>query len=515
MKMRMSVTTRREAMMGLMGMGLAGGFAFPALGRAARGVAEPFSWEALQQRALTLSREPWRTLPPVSPLLEKLDYDAMAKIGYRPERTLWGDRGDATGVRFFPLMKYARRPISIAVVEQGIARPFSYDSALFSAPSDSPFHSLGKVEGFSGFRVMNKGGIGDWLAFQGASYFRTAGALNQYGLSARGLAVDTGLSRPEEFPDFTHFWLEHGGDGAITVYALLQGPSVTGAYRFVNRKEDKGVVQDVSSAIFLRNSVERLGIAPLTSMFWYGEGQRRQAIDWRPEVHDSDGLAIHNGAGERIWRPLNNPPHTQYSSFADKGPRGFGLLQRDRNFDHYQDDAVFFEKRPSLWVEPRGDWGEGAVALFEIPTAREYDDNIVAFWSPKNGTTAGSRLTHDYRLRWIAEEPETMPVARIVNVWRGEGGPPGQPSAAAGSRLMVDFTGDRLAGLTYKSPVRPVVDVSGGTLLKSGCYPVVGLPDTWRMIIDIGPNGAAPVEIRAWLRMGNDALSETLLYQLF
>jgi glucans biosynthesis protein len=189
---------------------------------------------------------------------------------------------------------------------------------------------------------MNPGGQGDWLAFQGASYFRTAGPLDQYGLSARGLAIDTGLSKPEEFPRFTKFWLEQGPGDAITVYALLDSPSAAGAWRFVNRRTPAGIVQDVSMSLQLRNDVTRLGLAPLTSMFWYGEGQRDKAIDWRPEIHDSDGLAMTTGRGEQIWRPLNNPSRAILNSFADRDPKAFGLLQRDRNFDHYQDDGVFY-----------------------------------------------------------------------------------------------------------------------------------------------------------------------------
>lgn len=503
---------RREMVAALLGL-LAGPHARAVAGP--RGRAVPFSWAILRDRALALSRRPYAPPAPASDLVRKISYATLGDIFYRPEKTLWREHDDASAVRFFPLTKMAPMPVSIAVVEDGLARPFAYSPSLYKTPDGHPLGALGEAGGFSGFRIMNRGGIGDWLAFQGASYFRSAGPLHQYGLSARGIAIDTGLAKPEEFPAFTHFWLERGATGVITVYALLEGPSITGAFRFVNRREADEMAQDVSMVIHLRRSVERLGIAPLTSMFWYAEGNRRSAGDWRPEIHDSDGLAIETGRGERIWRPLINPPRPQVNSFADAAPRGFGLLQRDRAFDHYQDDAVFYEKRPSLWVEPQGDWGAGAVMLYEIPTRSEYDDNIVAFWQPRASHAAGSRYAHDYRLRWIGGEPAQMPVAGVVNCWTGPGGLPGQPPRPGATKLVIDFAGDRFAGLTYRSAVEPVVNVANGTLLNQGCYPVNALRNCWRLVLDIERGNAEPGDIRAFLSLEGDAITETLLYQLF
>lgn len=505
------MTTRREAILGLAGLWALA----PLDARAATGKAEPFSWVLLKERALALSRQAWRGPPPPSALLGKIDYDAMQKVEYRPERTLWSDHRDASGVRFFPLGRFARKAIDIFVVEKGMARAFPYSSSLFRFPSGHAMGSIGKQGGFSGFRIMNKGGIGDWMAYQGASYFRSAGPLHQYGLSARGIAVNTGLPGPEEFPEFTHFWLERDDAGVVIVYALLDGPSVTGAYRITNRQADGEMVQEVSMTLHLRQSVERLGIAPLTSMFWYGEGHRAKARDWRPEIHDSDGLAIRTGAGERIWRPLNNPPRPQTNSLADRGPKGFGLLQRDRAFDHYQDDGVFYEKRPGLWVEPQGDWGAGAVMLYEIPTSSEYDDNIVAFWNPGTSPQAGAHFAYDYRLRWISEEPEAVAVARTTDCWTGQGGRPGQPPSEGVTKIVADFEGSRFERLTYRSAVKPVISVGNGKILNTGCYPVNGQHNVWRLILDIERNNSEPTDIRAFLSLNGDALTETFLYQLF
>ncbi len=221
---------------------------------------------------------------------------------------------------------------------------------------------------------------GDWLSFLGASYFRSSGELGEYGLSSRGVAINTGLPRPEEFPRFTHFWLEPAADpGSLIVHALLDGPSLSGAYR-IEAVRSKGVIATIEAALFTQTAIHRLGVAPLTSMFWYSETDRRMVWDWRPEVHDSDGLAIWTGNGERIWRRS-----TRVRCGSVPSPmsiRGFGLFQRDRDFKNYQDGVVLYEQRPGLGGAV-GVVGQGVVQLGEIPTRSEFEDNIVAYWTPK------------------------------------------------------------------------------------------------------------------------------------
>ena len=509
------MTTRRDLIAALAAAGLAPTLALAQAGPAGPklGPGEPFSWSELQARAIALSQQPWRPQATAPAALDGIDYDMAGQLAYRPEATLWG--GQTGGVRLFHLYKYARDAVAIHVVQAGMAHRVIYDEALFRQPTAGHAPDLGPAAGFSGFRLMTPGGRSDWLAFTGASYFRAAGALDQYGLSARGLAINTGRAGPEEFPRFTAFWLEHGPGDAWTVYALLDSPSVAGAYRFVNRRTPRGVFQDVTLPVRLRADVASLGFAPLTSMFWYGEGNRRQAADWRPEIHDSDGLSIWNGRGERLWRPLANPPRPITNSFEDKGPHGFGLLQRDRIFDHYQDDGVFYEKRPSLWVEPKGDWGPGAVVLYEIPTDRETDDNIVAFWTPAAPARAGDRHDLAYRLSWVADEPAPSPMARVVNTWTGQAGRPGQPPIAGAVKLVIDFQGERLAGLTRDSSVKAQVTASRGRILSTDAYPVVGQANLWRMTADVAPSGNEPVDFRGELRLKGDSLTETCLYQLF
>jgi len=273
------------------------------------------------------------------------------------------------------------------------------------------------------------------------------------------------------------------------------------------------VVQDISMVVWLRRDVQRLGIAPLTSMFWYDEGNPEKRADWRPEIHDSDGLLIHNSSGEQLWRPLANPGRPTLNSFLDAhGTSSFGLLQRDRSFDHYQDDGVFYERRPSLWVEARGDWGPGAVMLYEIPTAGETDDNIVAFWTPARPARAGSSFAFDYRLRWMAGEPSTSRLARVVDRWTGTAGRPGHPPVAGARRLVADFAGESLAGLDRTSGVRAQVTVDAGETLLAEAYPVVGQNARWRLVVDVRRDGR-PTNVRAALLRGATPMTETLIQQ--
>jgi periplasmic glucans biosynthesis protein len=478
------------------------------------GPATPFSFDRLKALAAASARRPYAPPAPAA-RLAAVDYDAIGRIAYRPDKTLWGGQAGDAAIRFFHLGRYANRPVKVYAVEGRQAREVLYSEALFDVGDPALARRLaGVARGFAGFRAMVPGRESDWLAFQGASYFRSADPFDQYGLSARGLAIDTAAARPESFPDFTSFWLERDTGGELTVYASLEGAAVAGAYRIANRRGPKGLVQEIDCALFFRGPVERLGIAPLTSMFWYGENGGPPVHDWRPEIHDSDGLAIWTGAGERIWRPLVDPPRVTTNTFADKGPRGFGLLQRDRVFDHYQDDGVFYDRRPSAWVEPTGDWGPGSVELVEIPTGDETNDNIVAFWTPAAAVRAGDALNFRYRLHWCAEEPTSPGVARVIATRIGQGGRPGQPRPAQVKKLVVDFEGDGLAGLTRASGVEPVVSIQRGRVENAVAYPVAGT-SRWRLMLDVTLLDSDSADLRAYLRLKGAALSETWSYQLF
>jgi glucans biosynthesis protein len=275
----------------------------------------------------------------------------------------------------------------------------------------------------------------------------------------------------------------------------------------------KAVVMEVEAQLFLRRDVARLGLAPLTSMFWFSETVKPTAIDWRPEVHDSDGLALWTGAGERIWRPLNDPGAVAASSFSDVHPRGFGLSQRDRVFDHYL-DGVFYDRRPSLWVEPLQDWGAGAVQLIEIPTDDEIHDNIVAFWVPEAPAKAGDTYHLRYRLHWTADEPFPSPLAVCVATRLGRGGQPGQPRPKGVQKFMVEFLGGPLTDLAYGVKPEAVLSAPRGTFSYIFTEAVPdGVAGHWRAQFDYTPDGDAPVDMRLYLRSGGQTLSETWLYQ--
>lgn len=475
-----------------------------------------FSWEGLIGRAQARSKAPYQPVKHRA-AAAAIDYDIVNQISYRADQQLFNRPGSQIAVRFFPLSRTAQTPVNVFVVANGQATAFEYNVALFDLKTPEAARLMKECDGFSGFRVMNPNGIGDWLAFEGASYFRSAGTQNQYGLSARGLAIDTAVpGEPEEFPSFTDFWLERGAEDGLNIYAILDSPSVCGAYRFVCRRTAKAVTQEVTLALFARKNITQLCIAPLTSMFWYGESNRAKAIDWRPEIHDSDGLAIYTNTHERIWRPLINPPRVTTNSFADTAPKGFGLLQRDRCFDHYQDDGVFYDRRPSLWVEPIGNWGKGAIVLYEIPTTRETEDNIDVFWAPAAATQAGSRTDFAYRLNWISTEPQPLNVARAINLFTGVGGAAGHDPIPGQRKLVIDFEGGRLATLdpgSSGSAARPLVEVTHGRLIEAHFRPIAGSKGKWRLTADIAQSDAPTSDVRILIKAGDVALTETVLYQ--
>lgn len=493
------------------------------------GQAQDFTFEALKARAKQMAAVPYEAPQSPSPeILQRIDYDAHGKIRFKPEMALWANGPSAWPVTFFHLGRYFQKPVRMHVVDGGQAREILYDDSYFEMPADSPAKQLPTGAGFAGFRFQEsrtghpgrKGETldwkkNDWVAFLGASYFRAIGELYQYGLSARGLAIDPAVAgKPEEFPDFTHVWLETPEPGAeyVVVNALLSGPSVAGAYRF-RMHRGKGVTMEIETALHLRRDVDRLCIAPLTSMYWYSETAKPTAVDWRPEVHDSDGLALWTGAGERAWRPLNNPPRTTASAFGDENPRGFGLMQRDRQVDHYL-DGVFYERRPSAWVEPVGDWGKGAVQLIEIPTDDEIHDNIVATWVPQAPAKAGNAYEFAYKLHWLADEPYPTQLGRVVATRLGNGGQPGTVRPRGVRKFMVEFLGPALEKIPFGVKPEVVLWSSRGTFSYVFAEAV---PDDvaghWRAQFDLSVEGGEPVEMRCYLKAAETVLTETWMYQ--
>jgi glucans biosynthesis protein len=512
-------TLLRQA--GVAAAGAATGLFWPsahAAGLLPLGKPQRFDLAWLKGQARTLAAAPYQAPPAKLPApLAALDWDQYQSIRFKPEHALWAGTNSRFQIELFHLGLYFKRPVQMFEVANGQAQQLAYDPAMF----DYGKSGLAKAHqpadlGFAGFRFkFHTAPQFDVAAFLGASYFRATSGTRQYGLSARGLAIDTGMSRPEEFPEFTGFWFERpaADSSTLVVYALLDSPSITGAYRFAITPGDT-TVMDIDAALYPRKEIERLGIAPCTSMFQTGENDRRKGNDWRPEIHDSDGLAINTGSGEWIWRPLRNPRALSFNAFADRSPRGFGLLQRDHDFANYQDDGVFYDRRPSLWIEPKGDWGAGAVDLVEIPTVDETFDNIVAFWNPTDKPQPGKELLIGYRAYWGREAPVQPPLARVVATRTGIGGVIGKKRDHYSWRFAVDFSGGDFALLDPKTAVEPVISASRGKVEITSARPLAAVQG-WRAMFDIAPeaNSVEPISLRLFLRANGQPLTETWLYE--
>jgi periplasmic glucans biosynthesis protein len=493
-------------------------------------LAEPaaFSYDGLKARARDMARSPYVGPPrPAPQVVQKINYEEWGKITFRTDHALFADGPGRFPVEFFHLGLFFQKAVDLHVVEDGQSRKIIYDQSYFDMPADSIARQMPEGAGFAGFRIQESrdGDLdwhkNDWVAFLGAAYFRSIGELRQYGLSARGVALDVAVAdRSEEFPDFTNFFIESSESAdSVVLYALMEGPSIVGAYRFV-MKRGKGVVMDIEAALFMRASVSRFGIGALTSMYWFSETKKETAIDWRPEVHDSDGLAMWSGSGERLWRPLNNPPRIMVSAFSDNNPRGFGLLQRDRVFDHYL-DGVNYDRRPSLWVEPlpgpQGEgWGKGSIQLCEIPTDDEIHDNVVAMWVPEKPIPANGEVNLHYRLHWLADEPYPSKLGRCVATRLGRGGQAGLPRPAGVRKFMVEFLGGPLASLPYGVLPEMVLNASRGSFSAYKLIEAVpdDVPGHWRVQFDLaGVSGPDPVELRCYLQANGETLTETWMFQ--
>lgn len=488
------------------------------------GEPQQFSFDGLVARARKLARQPYAAPQTrYAALLDSIDYDVQRKIKPRAGQALWADSDSLFAVEFFHLSKTARIPVAINVVTDGVSRRLQYDRDMFSYGDPALARKLPDDLGFAGFRVMvpNFRSMDpdttetDWLAFLGASYFRSSGALDQYGVSARGIAVNTGMDAPEPFPRFSAFWLQRPepGSHSIIIYALLQGEHITGAYRF-DCNRDGRVIMDIKARLFQRKDIQRLGIAPLTSMYWYSQIDHRQGVDWRPEVHDSDGLAIAGHDGQRLWRPLTSPAQQQFNGFDRTSPKGFGLLQRDRDFDHYQDWRVRYDRRPSLWVEPQGDWGAGSISLMELPTADEIYDNIVAFWMPDEPAIAGKEWAFDYRLYWVGQAPFPDDLARVVSTRTGRAGEPGtydeQPRHYR--KFVIDYRGGPLDGLRKDVRLEVRATTARGEIVNAYVVAVIGT-SRWRAFFDWhGESDGAPVDLTCRLLRAGKDIGETWRY---
>ncbi len=479
-----------------------------------------FDFDSLSAQAKKRAEMPYLPPRPTPGLPEGLTYDLYRQIAFDPARALQLNDGPGFSLQAFHLGWLFDVAVPLYEVSGAQARPMAFGAEDFEYRHDAAgtVPEGADLPGVAGFRLhypMNRADIMDEiLTFQGASYFRALGRGNAYGLSARGLAIGTATDQPEEFPRFSEFYLVRPKANAqsITIFAALDSESVSGAFRFVVRPGQETVI-DVSARLWFRQDVAHLGVAPLTSMFLYSEANRAAFDDYRPQVHDSDGLQIRRADGDTLWRALNNPPRLSISQFAETSPRGFGLHQRDRSFDSYQDPGARYQDRPSVRVEILGDWGDGAVRLVEIATDLEINDNIVAYWMPDGGAAAGDMREYNYRLRWgmMPPDPDQEP-AHVSETRTGKGGVSGVPTETDARKFVVDFKGGILGRMDPQAEVIAQVAVNGGEVVEQVFFKIDG-QDVWRLVADVDPQDSDVVELMAHVEGYGQRLSETWLYQ--
>ena len=450
--------------------------------------------------------------------LKNMDYQPYRSIRFDAEKALWHGSNDYEVQFFHPGFLYDQ-PVTINVVGyDNSQQQLDFDPAMFRYEQQAKQYKglTDKNSGFAGFRVhypiKSDEYKDEFAVFQGASYFRLVGKNQVYGISARGLAIDTGLPKGEEFPSFTHFWLIKPRPGQpITVYARLESPSVTGAYKFV-LEPGKDTRAQVSAWLFARQDIKKLGVAPFTSMFLYGENTEQRPDDYRPEVHDSDGVLMLNHDGEQIWRPLTNPTRLQITSLADAAPKGFGMLQRDGNFDSYLDAEANYHLRPGLWVTPKAGFEQGRLEVVEIPTDAEIHDNIVAYWVPEKPLKEGQSRYFSYSLRTVEQEPMHYDKAVVTRTRQGASHLPGFESSEEQTvrRFVVDFTLPSGFNLAVDD-LNLILDVNRGSV-KQARLLKVNNNKAMRATFLLLPDGEKPVDMRLFLNHNKQKVSEVWNY---
>ncbi len=460
------------------------------------------------ERAQRKYREPG----PLPETLRNLSYDEYHKIRYNNDKYMWRDEGLSFAAGFFHLGYLYAEGIKVHEFTQTHEQHIRYLPAFFEFEDKALESSLPSSLDYAGFRLStnleNGQRYAEFVSFLGASYFRAIGYGHRYGASARGIAVNAGLSDPEEFPRFTEVWLGKplGNSQEMVVYALLEGPSITGAYQFVLRPGVETVI-DVKARLFMRETVKSFGVAPLTSMYWRGENRASPERDFRPEVHDSDGVIILERDKDPVWRALDLDTKTRLSYFAVNSFKGFGLMQRDRAFESYQDMEADYHLRPSVLVEAKGDWGSGFAKLVELPTANEFEDNVILFWEPTVLPEKGDVLNYEYTMRWTsAAAPSDYPAARVASTRLGE-----DLSYPGTHVFVVEFGGVE----RREEPPEVIATVGAPSALRDSRVMWNPHSNAWRVMLrldTVGPDDPA-VELRCQLRFADESVSEVWAYQ--
>ncbi len=473
-----------------------------------------FGYEDVIGRAKALAERPFDAEAAAIPQeLTKLSYDSYREIRFRRDRAFWRDGASDYRLLLFHLGFLHTKPVQVHIIKNGTAIPIPFTTGLFEYGKVPVPKQLSPSLGFAGFAVtttLNDPNVQDELiSFIGASYFRFLGRGHRYGLSARSLAIDVGGERPEEFPFFRALWLEEPSRDSteLTIYGLLDSRSVAGAFRYVVTPGKQTSVQ-VTATIMPRREIARLGVAPLTSMFLAGEGDLSRRTDFRPEIHDSDGLMFRIESGEWAWRPIHNPKALRISSFADRNLRGFGLMQRDRNFEHYQDLEARYHARPGYWIEPEGNWGDGRLELIEIPTDNEAFDNIVACWTPSTPLPAGKATVFSYRLSALSTTGALHPYGQVKNSFDGGDSLESSANGIGKKRFIIDFAdGDLAFYLSDAKRVEVVASTTAGAILGTILDPNP-ITKGFRVIVDVNLPAGESTELRVFLKSRGRVLTE-------
>ncbi len=475
---------------------------------AQRAAAPRFSFDTVLTEARLRAASPYRPRRNDVPgWIGRLNPDQYRSIEFKPAADIWL-RGDSPfRLEALPVGYRFQSAVRISTVEDGVVHDVVATPSMFDFGGTNARPPANAAIPLSGFRlrgrINSKKAWDEFLVFQGASYFRAVARGEAYGLSGRGLAIDTAAPSGEEFPSFTHFWIERPArkSGAIVIYGLLESPSTTGAYRFTVRP-GVATVMDVDATLFPRRDLHDYGIAPLTSMFLFDETNRGQLDDYRPEVHLSDGLQITTDSGEHIWRPLANPAKLQISAFTTAAPRAFGLIQRSRRQSDFEDLDAHYERCPSAWIEPKSGFGAGPVELVEIPSGRETNDNIDAFFQPARTLRRGQAAHFAYRLTWLAQPGLPRGLGMVVATRSG--------ASLDGRRrvFQIDFVGagDETAGL------RVAVAATSGRISNVMLLPNPAMHGM-RASFELAPNGADLIELRLQVVRAGRPVTETWLYR--
>ena len=472
-----------------------------------------FGFEDVVRRARDLSTAPLAPIPALPEPLARLDPALAREIRFRPERAFLAGDGSQFRLETMHLDARSARPVTVNLIRDGIATPIPYAASLFDYGKARFEKPLPLNLGFAGFRLRfplnDPRAFDDTLVFTSASPFKFLGRGQRVGALLRALTVNAGMDN-EEFPFFREFWIQapEANAARATIFALLDGDSVTGAFRFDVSPGDAATL-DVAATIFPRRLGGQLGLAPIASLFLSGENDRRLAGDFRPEIHDSDGLALHTGAGERVWRPLRNPAASGRFSFLDKNPRGFGLIQRDRAFDHYQDLKQAYERRPSYWVEPMGDWGAGRVELLETPATDAGGRNILVSWVGAEGREPGKPINIAYRVRATLGSRAPDGVGHVVNTFQSSPESGGEMAGATARRFMVDFAGGDLGYFTGDSASVEIVATISAGRVSATALEINPHIEGFRANVDVEVPPGVTADVRVALRAGPRAVSET------